>query len=221
MKRAVFLPVLVIGLALAVGATGCKHTPKGTTPLPTAKSRPVPGTVERQGPITTAPPSTTGPGGVGAGTATKPDEGITTTKLPAPDSTSGYSQPSIDDLIEGMVPDTNYFKAQTVYFEFDSSLIRTSQYGRIHAVGDELKAKPTTRLMIDGHCDERGTEEYNRALGERRALAAREALIKYGIAPDRMSTRSWGEDVPAALGHDEQSWTQNRRGEFILLSPKQ
>jgi peptidoglycan-associated lipoprotein len=119
-----------------------------------------------------------------------------------------------------MTPDTNYFSAHTIRFEFDSALVRTTEYGHVHAVGDELKAKPETRVVVDGHCDERGTEEYNRALGERRALATREALIKYGIAPDRISTRSWGEDRPVALGHDDESWTQNRRAEFILLLPK-
>jgi peptidoglycan-associated lipoprotein len=168
--------------------------------------------VERQGPITTPPPTPT------PGTGLKPDESTTAVKLP--DSASGFAQPSIDELIEGMIPDTNYFKAQTVYFDFDSSLIKASERPKINAVGDELKAKPETRLMIDGHCDERGTEEYNRALGERRALAIREALIKYGISPARMSTRSWGEDRPAALGHNEEAWSKNRRGEFILLLPK-
>jgi len=216
MKRAVFLPIFVVGLALTLGVTGCKQPPKGVTNIPSAKSRPVPGGVDRQGPITT-PPSTGGPS-IGGGTPVKPDDSTTAIKLPA--GAEGFPQPSIDELIDGMVPETNYFKAQTVYFEFDSSLIRTSEYGRIHAVGDDLKAKPENRLLIDGHCDERGTEEYNRALGERRALAVREALIKYGIGPERMSTRSWGEDRPALLGQGEDIWAKNRRGEFILLLPK-
>lgn len=216
MKRVVFLPILVVGFALVLGVAGCKQPPKGVTQIPAAKSRPVPGAVERQGPIT-QPPTTSGPQ-VGPGTKLKPDESTTAVKLP--ETPGGFPQPPIDDLIEGMVPDTNYFKAQTVHFEFDSSLIRTPEYGRIHAVGDELKAKPENRLLIDGHCDERGTEEYNRALGERRALAVREALIKYGIGPERMSTRSWGEDRPADPAHNEDAWAKNRRAEFILLLPK-
>jgi len=225
MKRAIFVPLLVIGLLLTAGTTGCKRTPKGITPIPAAKSRPVT-TPEptRAGPITSAPP-TTGPTAIGVqpgtGTPVKPDEGTTATKPaepPHPTSPSGYPQPS-PDLIEGMVADTNYFSAHAIHFEFDSALVRTTEYGHVHAVGDELKAKPENRLMIDGHCDERGTEEYNRALGERRALATREALIKYGVAPERISTRSWGEDRSVALGHDEDSWAKNRRAEFILLQP--
>ncbi|MCX8108730.1 MAG: OmpA family protein [Verrucomicrobiae bacterium] len=214
MKRAVFLPFFVVGLTLVLGAAGCKNPPKGVTQIPTVTSRPVPGTVDRQGPIATTPTTPT----PGTGAQLRPDESITSVKLP--ESPSGYAQPSIDELIEGMVADTNYFRAQTVYFDFDSSLIKTTEYPKIHAVGDALKSRTDTKLMIDGHCDERGTEEYNRALGERRALAIREALIKYGIAPERMSTRSWGEDRPAVLGHNEEAWSKNRRGEFILLLPK-
>lgn len=205
---------MIIGLALALSVAGCKNPPKGVTNLPTPTSRPVPGGPERQGPITTGPTVPT----PGTGTPLRPDESTTAIRLP--ESPSGFAQPSIDELIEGMIADTNYFKAQTVYFDFDSSLIKTTEYPKIHAVGDALKAKPETRLMIDGHCDERGTEEYNRALGERRALSIREALIRYGIAPERMSTRSWGEDRPAVLGHNEEAWSKNRRGEFILLLPK-
>ncbi|MDH7503276.1 MAG: OmpA family protein [Verrucomicrobiota bacterium] len=214
MKRAVFLPFFVVGLALVFTSTGCKNPPKGVTQIPTVTSRPVPVTVERQGPITTQPTTPT----PGTGAQLKPDESTTAVKLP--ESPSGFAQPSIDELIEGMIPDTNYFKAQTVYFDFDSSLIKASERPKINAVGDDLKARPETRLMIDGHCDERGTEEYNRALGERRALAIREVLIKYGISPARMSTRSWGEDRPAVIGHNEEAWSKNRRGEFILLLPK-
>jgi peptidoglycan-associated lipoprotein len=76
------------------------------------------------------------------------------------------------------------------------------------------------KLLIEGHCDERGTEEYNRALGERRALALREALAKAGVSPDRIRTISYGKDRPVNPGHDESAWAQNRRGEFILLHPK-
>ena len=74
---------------------------------------------------------------------------------------------------------------------------------------------------MDGHCDERGTEEYNRSLGERRALAVREHLIRLGIAPERVRTLSWGEDRPVDTGHNEEAWQKNRRAEFILLKPKQ
>ena len=98
--------------------------------------------------------------------------------------------------------------------------MKTAEHDKVNFVGDELKKNTEARLMVDGHTDERGTEEYNRALGERRALAVREYLIRYGVAPDRVFTRSFGEDQPADPGHNEDAWRKNRRGEFILLLPK-
>ena len=79
---------------------------------------------------------------------------------------------------------------------------------------------PSTKLLIEGNCDERGTEEYNRSLGERRALAAREALAKLGVDPMRIETRSFGKDKPVDPGHDESAWAKNRRDDFVLLHPK-
>ena len=83
-----------------------------------------------------------------------------------------------------------------------------------------LAADSSTKLLIEGNCDERGTEEYNRALGERRALAAREALAKLGVDPMRILTISYGKDKPADPGHDEAAWQKNRRDDFVLLHPK-
>ena len=74
-------------------------------------------------------------------------------------------------------------------------------------------------VRVEGNCDERGTEEYNRALGERRALALREELVRLGVDPSRVDTVSYGEDKPVDPGHDESAWRKNRRGDFILLSP--
>ena len=79
---------------------------------------------------------------------------------------------------------------------------------------------PSTKLLVEGNCDERGTQEYNRALGERRALAAREALAKLNVDPMRVFTRSYGKDKPADTGHDEAAWAKNRRDDFVLLHPK-
>ena len=83
-----------------------------------------------------------------------------------------------------------------------------------------LAAAPGNALLIEGHCDERGTEEYNRALGERRADGLREALVKQGVSADRIATRSFGKDKPVDPGHNEAAFSKNRRGEFILLHPK-
>ena len=112
------------------------------------------------------------------------------------------------------------FKANTVSFAYDSSAIRSGEKAKIAAVADHLKGNSADAVRVEGNCDERGTEEYNRSLGERRALAVREELIRLGIDPGRVETKSWGEDNPANdHGHDEAAWQKNRRGDFILLSP--
>ncbi|MCS7047991.1 MAG: OmpA family protein [Verrucomicrobiae bacterium] len=107
---------------------------------------------------------------------------------------------------------------EPVYFEFDSALVRPSELPKLQAVANALRGN-NKKLIIEGHCDERGTAEYNRALGERRALACREELIRLGIAADRITTISYGEDRPAVIGHDESAWSKNRRCEFITVSP--
>jgi len=113
------------------------------------------------------------------------------------------------------LPEHGQFPA--VLFDFDSARIRPSEDSKLEAVAAYLKANPG-KLVIEGHCDERGTAEYNRALGERRALAARDALVKLGVDAGRMSTISYGKDRPADPGHDETAWAKNRRCEFVVVS---
>jgi peptidoglycan-associated lipoprotein len=81
-----------------------------------------------------------------------------------------------------------------------------------------LNANAAVRIRISVHCDERGSDEYNLALGNRRATAAKQYLVSHGIAADRIETVSYGEERPIATGHDEDSWAQNRRDEFEILS---
>lgn len=205
-----FLTVLTI--------VGCRHPDKGITPLPkpAVPQVPPPGV---QGPTIPRPerrqeelppgarlPTETGP----TATETKP------TEVPRTPSGIELAPP---EMFEGMIMDTNYFKPQTVYFDFDSSFVKYSERPKAEVVAQVLKKLPEVKLLIDGHCDERGTEEYNRALGERRALALREYLIQLGIDHSRIRTRSWGEDRPVDPGHNEEAWAKNRRGEFILLLP--
>ena len=90
----------------------------------------------------------------------------------------------------------------------------------LQSVAQQLQSNPADKLFIEGNCDERGTEEYNRSLGERRALAAREALAGLGIDPMKIRTISYGKDKPADPGHDEAAWAKNRRDDFVLLIPK-
>ena len=124
------------------------------------------------------------------------------------------------DLFEGMIKDPAALAAYTVHFAFDSATVKKGEESNISAVASALASNSGDKLLIEGNCDERGTEEYNRSLGERRALALREALAKAGVDPSRVRTISYGKDKPADSGHDEAAWAKNRRGDFILLHPK-
>lgn len=121
---------------------------------------------------------------------------------------------------DDMAQDRSAFAAETLYFDYDSSTIKGSEQSKLTAVASGLKSDPSAKLLIEGNCDERGTEEYNRSLGERRALAAREALANEGVGADRIATRSYGEDRPADPNHNAEAWAKNRRDEFVLLHPK-
>lgn len=101
-----------------------------------------------------------------------------------------------------------------VYFDFDRSDIRSDQREAIRGNADILRKWPDWTVSVEGHCDERGTNEYNLALGERRARSAQRALEAEGIAGGRLTTISYGEERPADPGHSESSWARNRRAEF-------
>ena len=109
---------------------------------------------------------------------------------------------------EGMLP---------VYFDFDSSDIRKDQVSRIEANADFLTQSSDTPIRIEGNTDPRGTNEYNMALGERRALSAKKYLVNLGISDSRLSTISFGEERLLMHGHDELSWAQNRRADFVIV----
>jgi peptidoglycan-associated lipoprotein len=121
---------------------------------------------------------------------------------------------------EGMDADRAALAAHTVYFAYDSAVVKKSEGSKIQAVASALNSDSSAKLLIEGNCDERGTEEYNRALGERRALALREALAKAGVDPMRIRTISYGKDKPADPANNEAAWAKNRRGDFVLLHPK-
>src|SRR5690348_9355123 len=142
-----------------------------------------------------------------------------------PGGTMGANQPGGGqqadiNSFDNMVPDRAALAAYTIHFAFDSSVIRHSEDANLQSVASALKSDPSTKLTIEGNCDERGTEEYNRSLGDRRALAAREALAKLGVDPARIRTMSYGKDKPVDPGHNESAWSQNRRDDFVLLHPK-
>lgn len=105
---------------------------------------------------------------------------------------------------------------QTLYFEFDSYLLSEQNRDRLAAIGAFMKEYPEARLVIEGHCDERGSAEYNMALGQRRADAAKIYLADFGIEPERVTTISWGEERPSIHNVGEEAWAKNRRDEFRL-----
>lgn len=223
MKHSIFLKLAAVALLVAVVATGCKKTPKNVTPIhgratqvgdPRSTQPPIVPDNTLNPPLVT--PGTALPGGIG----TTPIAGTPVVPPFNPNVPPGGGSAGNLEEFEGMWKDTGAFAANTIHFDYDKSIVKASELGKLQPVIAALKASPQNKLLIEGHCDERGTEEYNRALGERRALAIRERLAKSGISPDRLRTMSYGEDKPAELGHTESAWAKNRRGELVLLKPK-
>ena len=108
--------------------------------------------------------------------------------------------------------------ATLIHFDYDKALIRGGDAAVLDQKVAILQANPGLRIRISGHCDERGSDEYNLALGNRRATAAKQYLVSHGIDTGRIETVSYGEERPIASGHDDDSWAQNRRDEFEILS---
>ena len=108
--------------------------------------------------------------------------------------------------------------AAMIHFDLDKANIRSDDMGALDQKVAILQANPNLRIRIAGHCDERGSDEYNLALGNRRAQAAKQYLVSHGIDASRIETQSWGEEKPLVDGHDETAWSQNRRDEFEIIS---
>jgi peptidoglycan-associated lipoprotein len=107
---------------------------------------------------------------------------------------------------------------ESIYFDFDKSDLSRDARNVLSKNGEILlKSKPTVKIQIAGNCDERGSAEYNLALGERRAKSAQQYLITLGVAPDRLSIISYGKEKPAVEGNDEAAWAKNRRDEFTIV----
>lgn len=104
-----------------------------------------------------------------------------------------------------------------VYFGLDSTVISSTEIGKVDAVAQHLTDNPNRVVIVEGHCDERGSNEYNMSLGEARAVILSNYLVESGITPDRIQTRSYGEERPAVEGSGEGAWSKNRRGEFAIF----
>jgi len=117
--------------------------------------------------------------------------------------------------IEGTVHESKMLK--DIHFDFDKYNIQPREAEILKENSALLKKYPRMKFQIEGHCDERGTGEYNLALGERRANSAKKYLVSLGIEPGRISTISYGEERPFDQGHGEDAWTKNRRAHFVIL----
>jgi peptidoglycan-associated lipoprotein len=138
--------------------------------------------------------ATTGTGGV----ATPPPAATTSSVTPG----------SEQDLVQNV--------GDRVFFDFDKSDIKPEGRAVLQRQADWLKKYPNVTVTVEGHCDDRGTREYNLALGERRATAVKKVLVALGVPANRVSTISYGKERPAVPGDNEQAWAQNRRGVTVV-----
>jgi peptidoglycan-associated lipoprotein len=192
MKVSKISTLILFGIVVTFSFTGCRNKPGFLTPLPASRAGQVP------------EPGLAGPIGPSEKQGDVLGEGL---KSNEPTSHQGWNE------------NAEIFKGDTVHFDYDSSVVKASEKAKVSKVADYLKSNASAAVRVEGNCDERGTEEYNRSLGERRALALREDLFRLGVDASRVDTISYGEDKPVNHGHDESAWRQNRRGDFILLTP--
>ena len=190
MRRFPVLVLLLIVAALVVNACS-RRQPPATAPAPP--------------PVAATPPAVTTP------TPSTPPQRVEDT-LPVPaQPEDAIANRSLDDLNR----DSPF---QPVFFALDSSDLDDDGRRVAQANADLLKKYPSWVITVEGHSDERGTPEYNLALGERRAVAVKTYLVSLGIAPDRIRTVSYGKEFPFDPGHNEQAWSKNRRGHFVITS---
>jgi peptidoglycan-associated lipoprotein len=109
---------------------------------------------------------------------------------------------------------------QDIFFDFDSAALGADARNTLRANAEWIKNNPSARVEVEGHCDERGTNEYNLALGARRAQSARDYLVSLGIAANRLSTISFGEEIPVCTEKTETCWQKNRRARFVIMPPR-
>ncbi len=117
-------------------------------------------------------------------------------------------------LPEYLDPKSDIFSKRSVYFDFDMAVVKPEFTGLVERHGKFLMANPRVAIKIEGNTDERGSAEYNLALGQKRAEAVRQALKIYGVKDTQMEAISWGSEKPKAAGHDESAWAQNRRADL-------
>jgi len=174
--------------------------------------------VQMSGPpitVPSAPKSPTAPDSTGSSAGEIP-----VTRPTPPTETPIGAQPRISSAPlssgAGTAATAGASQLKDVFFEYDKALIEAEQKAVLNENVRWLQANGTVRITVEGHCDERGTSEYNLGLGDRRAKAVRDFLLISGVAANRITTLSYGKERPFVLGHDENSWKQNRRVHFAV-----
>jgi peptidoglycan-associated lipoprotein len=146
-----------------------------------------------------------------------PAEATAGTEASGANSANADASRGVDDETAG--PQAGLLAKRTIYFDFDNSEIKGEGTDIVAAHSKYLAKNPAARVRLEGNTDERGSREYNIGLGERRAQAVRRALLLQGASDMQLSTVSYGEERPAAAGHDETAWAKNRRVEIVYLNP--
>lgn len=245
-RRSLGSVVLFSLLALVIAVSGCKKPPVAAAPPPPPPAAPPPaqptvtlqasptviqsgqsstlnwsstnatslnltpgvGTVAPMGSTSVSPNGSTtytisasGPGG-------SANTNVRITVTPPPPSAPVAVQPSLDELFTREVKDA--------YFDFDKADINGDARNALSQTAEFLRSYPAVKVTLEGHCDERGSTEYNIALGDRRAQAAKDFLVSLGVTADRVQTVSYGKERPFCTDHDENCWKQNRRGHFVM-----
>jgi outer membrane protein OmpA-like peptidoglycan-associated protein len=195
--------ILTFALASIISFTGCHKKPVGVTDIPGMRG-----------------PGATGPGGLDNGGRLEPPR-------IAADTTEGLSQVGTDTgpyagTFANGEPNREKFAADTVHFETDSAVIKKGDLAKLDEVANYFKSNQSKEaLQIEGNADERGTEQYNLSLGDKRALAVREHLAAAGVDSQRMKTVSYGKAKPVDPERTAAAYAKNRRVEMVLLVPKQ
>ena len=190
MRHAKALIVLIVLLSVVVAACN-KNKPPVARPMP--------------------PPDTTASNTAGEAPPPPPKPVMEPAIVPPMPAEDAIGSKSLDDLNRDS-------PLRPLFFELDSSDVSADGQQVLQANAAVLKKYPGMQVTIEGHCDERGTAEYNLALGERRALAAKNYLVSLGIAADKVKTVSYGKEFPFDPGHDDSAWRNNRRAHFVITA---
>ncbi|HXH84930.1 MAG TPA: peptidoglycan-associated lipoprotein Pal [Candidatus Tectomicrobia bacterium] len=202
LMRRGFVTMTSLLLLFGVAMTGCAKRPATTqaaAPAPTGATGATAGGTSGAG-MTTAQPTSSGPGGATSGTQTP---GGGTQAVPATSRPSPVEFKPVPEL-------------RDIHFDFDKYDIRPNDAKTLDANAAWLKSNPGHLVLIEGHCDERGTNEYNLALGERRAKSTMNYLVSQGVQANRITIISYGEERPACTEKTEECWARNRRAHFLV-----